>query len=130
MILMAALAVLTVPVTVQTQTPIPLAGNGPYKVGFRLVTLTDTSRDGRAMNEIIWYPATVPTNPTSQQSADVSKLGWANATADTTGAPYPMVLISHGGNGKATNFATLLMGLVTHGFVVVGLDHPGEDSAV
>ena len=129
-VLIMALAVLTVPVTAQTKTPIPLplADDGPQNVGYRVFKLTDASRDGREMSEIIWYPAIAPTNPTEKQSNDARQMGWVDATSDMTGAPYPLIVFSHGANQTAVDFATLEMSLVTHEFVVVGLDHPNDDS--
>src|SRR5215813_5994894 len=92
-VLLGALALFTVPISGQTGPALPLAGMGPYAVGFHLITLKDASRDERGLLTYIWYPAIAPTTPTDKQNQLV-KTGWFDATPDSKAAPYPLIIFS------------------------------------
>ncbi len=132
MILVAALVALVKPSAAQQATVFPLAEPGPYAVGYRLMDFVDASRDGRTVEAAVWYPAIQPQNPDKKQMAlfPPDKWGWLNAKADLKGAPYPLILYSP--NRFGTNLelkdVPLNLPLASHGFVVVGLRHPHDES--
>ena len=90
--------------------PFPLSEPGPYGVGLRRdFAFEDTSRGGRNVGIRIWYPALKPQDSTQTGPT-------VDAVADTTGAPYPLILSSF---VIVSSFAPPL---ASHGFVVVGID--------
>jgi predicted dienelactone hydrolase len=141
MILVAALVVLVKPSAAQGTTVLPLTEPGPYAVGFRLMNFVDASRDGRKIEAAIWYPAIQPENPDKSLMASFppDKWGWLKAKPDLKGAPYPLILYSPRGynpfaipSAPGTNLESmsypLNLPLTSHGFVVVGLSHPQDES--
>ena len=94
-------------------TPYPLSEPGSYdfgtKGGFSQEYLfEDSSRDGRKVGLMIWYPAKLPD--------DATPSGYnIDAELDLSGAPYPVILSS----AKVGS----LFGphLASHGFVVIGV---------
>lgn len=88
----------------------PLSEPGPYHVGIlRGVAFDDVSRGGREVGLTIWYPAV-----TSQDPAPEGPI--PDATADPTGAPYPLIVSS-----SKVGFV-FAPHLASHGFVVVGVN--------
>jgi len=105
--------------SIPSDTPQPaiflLAEPGPYPVGIRRGTsFEDASRNNRKVAVTIWYPATLPEDPTETEP-------YLLAVPDSSGAPYPVVLSSAKAGGV---FGTHL---ASYGFVVVGIS--GQDSA-
>ncbi len=49
---------------------------------------------------------------------------YLNAPADHSGAPYPVLIFSHGWNGFRAQSTFLMQQLASHGYVVVGMEHP------
>jgi predicted dienelactone hydrolase len=87
-----------------------------YQVGVRIMELTDESRDDRTLETYIWYPALV--------SDDAPR----PFPPDTSGAPYPLVIFSHGYTGSPGDASPLFVEhLVSQGFVVAGVDHRDSD---
>jgi predicted dienelactone hydrolase len=100
------------PLVAQQGTP-PVPSPGPYQVGVQIIDFTDKSRDDRKLQTYIWYPA------------HTSKAGPFPAPPDTSGAPYPLVIYSHGwtatpGDEVSSGF---INHLVSQGFVVAAVDH-------
>lgn len=94
------------------ETLAPVGEAGSYQVGIQIMALTDESRDDRNLQTYIWYPALV--------SEDAPR----PYAPDDSGAPYPLVIFSHGGGGAATEGVDLFIEhLVSQGFVVAGVDH-------
>ena len=100
---------------------------GPYFVGTRSFTWLDVSR-WRFITTRVWYPADVgPAGP-----GRVSYLGliagnsFENADSDLSGAPYPVVLFSHGNKGINFQSFSFTEKLASHGFVVLSPDHAGN----
>jgi predicted dienelactone hydrolase len=92
----------------------PITQDGTYQVGERTLELTDESRD-QTLETFIWYPA-LPSDDSTNPSPP-----------DTGGAPYPLVIYSHGWTGAAPNERPVFINhLVSHGFVVVGINHHDE----
>jgi predicted dienelactone hydrolase len=87
---------------------------GPWKVGFRELTFTDSSR-GRELRTAIWYPAVDAT----QSPGSVTK----DAPPDTSGGPYPLIVFSHGHRSINTQSTFLMKAWAGHGFVIVAPNH-------
>jgi predicted dienelactone hydrolase len=86
----------------------PLSAPGPYFPGRRTYQFIDETRDGRPVNITVWYPAVKPEGYAGTLATE--------AETDMSGAPYPLVINStKNGNAFAAH-------LVTHGFVVAGVD--------
>jgi dienelactone hydrolase len=49
---------------------------------------------------------------------------YLNAPADRSGAPYPVLIFSHGWNGFRAQSTFLMQQLASHGYVVIGMEHP------
>jgi predicted dienelactone hydrolase len=99
----------TVPVTqdvAQEPPSFTLSEPGPYYAGNRALTIIDDSRNGRKIELLIWYPA--------QMENDASgKPRVRNASADKSGAPYPLIL-TEADSGRYI----FLSHLATYGFVM------------
>ena len=99
--------------------PTPIAG--PYKVGYREIILTDSTR-GRSLTTAFWYP-TVDGQAGATRAVD-------NGTPDLSGRPYPLIVYSHGDCSRSTNGQAdfLKNAWAAQGFVVVAPDHKGNTS--
>jgi fermentation-respiration switch protein FrsA (DUF1100 family) len=93
---------------------------GPKKVAVRVVQLVDASRtvdsrrggpaaSGRPLPTTVWYPA----NDTA-----------SGAPLNTAGAPYPLVVFSHGLRGTPDDYAPLLRSWAAQGYVVAAPTFP------
>ncbi len=133
----------------------PPEPTGPAPVGLLRTTLADHHRTEpfvpgggpRLIPLRVWYPAAGPgaapaaVFTPSEQRAWETLFGLPEAALDgmagttTAAAPpapcrHPVVLLSHGG-GLSTAFHTAqATELASRGYVVVGVDHPGDASAV
>jgi predicted dienelactone hydrolase len=101
-----------------TTTP-PLAG--PYKVGYQELTFTDSTR-GRTLKTALWYP-TVDGEENATSAFD-------GGAPNLSGAPYPLIVFSHGDHGRSTNGQAdfLKNTWAGQGFVVVAPDHQKNTS--
>ncbi len=80
----------------------------------------------------IWYPAA---DGATTAQIDIGPPGrallvggqFAVDAAPRAGA-YPVILLSHGFGGSAEDLSWLAGGLAAHGFVVIGVDHPGNNA--
>lgn len=98
----------TLPAETQEPNPYPLSEYGPYHVGVRIYTFTDTARNGREVAISIYYPAVPPDGSTG--------IGFfRDASLDPRDAPYPLILSS---TKVANIFAHYL---VSYGFIWVGI---------
>lgn len=84
---------------------------GPYRVGYQELTLVDGAR-GRTLKTAFWYPAI------------------HGVTPDSSGGPYPLIMYSHGDNGRSTGHPDdFLRGAwASEGFVVAAPDHQHNTS--
>lgn len=121
-----------------------LAFSGPYSVGVRTLSATDSQRlnsanfittTERQLVLEVWYP----TQKSHQQSPDVSSATYKDVTRlhkpfalqgeAYRDAPaiaegnFPLVLLSHGFTGYRTQMFYLGEHLASHGYIVVGIDH-------
>lgn len=100
-------------VSAQDEKP-PVSVAGPYQVGTQILNLTDAARDNRELQTFVWYPA------------QVSKDAPRPYLPDDSGAPYPLIIYSHGFGGSPSEFTDVVNRLVSHGFVVAAVDHRDE----
>ena len=111
---------------------------GPFPVGVRTVELIDAARDDRVLTTEVWYPASP-----ADEGRDVAKdtrdsyqllpgfpanwqLAVRDAVASREGAPYPMIVFSHGFGGHRRQSTFFCTHLASHGYVVVAPDHLGN----
>ncbi len=107
--------------TTAQSAPLALARLGPHGVGQRTMTFVDPSRNGRELVTEIWYPAIV--SQEQQAKLAPSFTGLRDAPPDTTGAPYPLILYSHGVTITRLLQADLKYHLASYGFVVAAMEH-------
>jgi predicted dienelactone hydrolase len=127
-----------------------LAGYGEHAIGVRTVRVVNRDQidivnaeaipgegDGnlprydRPLTLEIWYPAIPGGEATPYESflpdgeTPVELLGRATrgADADRSGAPYPLVLVSHGYPGDRFLMSHLAESLASRGYVVASIDH-------
>ena len=98
----------------QDKSPVSVAGS--YQIGFQFMDLTDTSREDRLLKAFVWYPALVAKDTPRPYPPDAS------------GAPYPLIIYSHGYGGAPTEATSIIERLVSHGFVVAAVDHKDLDN--
>jgi predicted dienelactone hydrolase len=135
---------------IDTVTPLApeLAAYGPLAVGVRTLQVTDKNRPDilnikegqptvmydRTLTLEVWYPATLASGQkaggeyrviTRDASVTATLYGKAvrDAAPDTTGAPFPLVIISHGYPGNRFLMSHLGENLASKGFVTVSIDH-------
>lgn len=75
----------------------------------------------RALQTSIWYPAAPGSGPINPASGGV-----VDAPVDGSGAPYPILMFSHGSCGFPNQSTFLTARLASYGFVVVAPPHPGN----
>ena len=95
---------------------------GPFAVGVQSMTFTRTSSTTgapRPLDTVIWYPA--PAGTTGQSSSG----GILNAPL-AGGAPFPLIMFSHGSCGFPAQSVFLTAQLASLGFIVAAPPHPGN----
>ncbi|MDR9392070.1 MAG: dienelactone hydrolase, partial [Trueperaceae bacterium] len=124
-----------------------LAPYGAHDVGVRTFQLVDEGRpdvvnvrsDGtvptydRPFTVEVWHPADLGGGEpggtyavTTRDGATVAELGGRavrDAAPDASGAPYPLVIVSHGYPGNRYLLAHLAENLASKGYVVASIDH-------
>lgn len=141
-----------------TAAPILPAPTGPSPVGRRVLRWTDVSRrevlspsasDRRELVAVIWYPASpsAQARPApyiddidrivkglSRDEASLARKGVAHAVANAPVADattsWPVVFLSPGSGMLPGLYTTFSEDLASHGFVIVGIDHPYDDRSV
>ncbi|MDW8300108.1 MAG: alpha/beta fold hydrolase [Anaerolineae bacterium] len=98
---------------------------GAYAVGTRELSLESLP------NITIWYPAQrIQGQPqrTIYQYGPLRGEGRAyrDGQVDRRGAPYPLIIFSHGLGGARLQSVFYAEHLASHGFVVIAADHPGS----
>ncbi|PJF21916.1 MAG: dienelactone hydrolase [Phototrophicales bacterium] len=128
-----------------------LAARGEYGVGVRTLELVNPDqidisntrndpsvRYDRPLTIEVWYPAIIP-DDAQELTTYESQLGRADqnnvepftflgralrdAEPDTSGAAYPLVIVSHGYPGSRYMMTYLTENLASKGYVVVAIDH-------
>ncbi len=77
----------------------------------------------------LWYPADDPTAAPALQAQNGLFYGF-HAITDAPPAPGPhsVIVLSHGSGGNAPQLGWLARDLAMHGFIVLGVNHPGTTS--
>jgi predicted dienelactone hydrolase len=94
------------------------AERGPYGVGVTEMTFTrpsSTTGEPRVLRTVIWYPT---------DGADATPV--PDAVHATDGAPFPLVLYSHGNGGHPRGAMYLTEQLTSWGFIVAAPPHVGN----
>ncbi len=108
------------------------SGGKTYHVGVTQMSAhfsSTTTTDDRDVTFEVWYPAL---NPTGE--APMMYMGILNGQAtqdsppDASGAPYPLIVFSHGFGGDRFQSIFLTEGLAAAGFVVAAPDHQDADA--
>lgn len=107
----------------------PYAQRGAYTVGTQALRVQSA---GRTLPAWVWYPAAPSLAP--QRYTYTSAYGlWAsdghaleNAVPARNGAPYPLVVYSHGSGSTPLLSLFLLEHLASQGFVVIAAEHVGN----
>jgi dienelactone hydrolase len=93
---------------------------GPFAAGRRTVVFTKPSaidpNQDRVLPTLIWYPAPAGSDPDE-------------APVDTSAAPHPLLLFSHGSCGFPGQSTFLTTVLASYGFIVAAPPHPGNTLA-
>ncbi len=110
--------------------------HGPYWIGAR--DNIEIENGDRPLMGTIWYPALNPDGaeysmPYSSQAEDLVGPEWnilygqalQDAMPDMSGAPYPLIVFSHGWSISRSTNSYLMEHLASYGFVVIAVDHPG-----
>ncbi len=124
---------------------------GPYPVGQALLDWTDTTReepgtddpsDVRQIPVQIWYPAPAgatgdraPYRPRGEafrplwgdESVDFFnsvQTSWIKDVGVNPNGPFPVFVFSHGWNARSSSHGTFLSNVASHGYIVVGINHP------
>ncbi|MFN8465637.1 MAG: serine hydrolase [Caldilineaceae bacterium] len=111
------------------------AVDGPYTVGVRYFTIPAKMEQDRELTATVWYPAEKSDDMAAGMEyeqqfapgeiAPFSVFGHAvvNAPSDASGAPYPLVVYSHGHWSYGQELPYLTEHLASRGFVVISVDH-------
>lgn len=101
-------------------------GPGPYPVGVTQRTFTrasSTTGEPRVLDTVIWYPATPAA---AALPADESLAAPIEAVPERAGAPYPVLVWSHGSGVAPWCCTYLTTHLASHGFVIIAPAHSGN----
>jgi dienelactone hydrolase len=115
---------------------------------------TGSTADRRSIRVVAWYPAEQGTGAPASYVADLDAIAdglvasgevgrleaiglryvgdpaLAGADISAIGATYPVVLLSPGNATNVEFYSAIAEDLASHGFVVIGLDHPFQVAAV
>src|SRR6185503_15952342 len=130
------------------------APTGPSKVGRTRLEWTDASR-GRTIVAYVWYPTDDAHAPRAAYFPEFARIEAAigeKQMKDELGASYDRIkaqpvqsyaladaapkgraaaiIFSHGFGETSLTYAALLEDLASHGYVVFGIEHPGDAYAV
>jgi len=86
-----------------------------------------------ALRTTIWYPAVASAveQPLQVRGLNIFVLGSVAQNAGLAVAPpkFPLILLSHGTGGTALSLAWFGTTLAAHGYIVAGVNHPGNNAA-
>jgi len=114
-----ALAGLVNSTAAQETTFPPLTEPGPYGVGMQVMTFVDESRGDWEVDTYIWYPV----DKTKGTPLRYGSLVLKDAPPDRSGAPYPLIVYSHGWLGVPGEWPKAIEHLASHGYVVAAPQH-------
>lgn len=125
--------------------------DGPFRVGTVMMEWTDKSRKEPATSDLsdlrqvpvqIWYPARVDASvkhAAYRPRIEAFRAAWGDETIDfmnsvrtswieapdiDEGGPFAVFIFSHGWGGRSSSYGTFLSNLASHGYIVIGLNHP------
>jgi predicted dienelactone hydrolase len=98
---------------------------GPYQVGMTSFQLFDMKRL-RLVPTTVWYPAIPQGQSKAKYLLIIEGNAYNEAPHDTKGAPYPLILFSHGFKGLAVQSVSYTEFLASQGYVVAAMDHQGN----
>lgn len=101
----------------------PLTEPGLYGVRLTKMTFVDESREDWELETYVWYPAVKPADAAPAQSVELLK----DAPPDMSGAPYPLILYSHGWTAGSFELADVKAHLASQGYVVAAPQHHDTD---
>ncbi len=103
--------------------PVPSDERGPYEVS--ATTFRDWDARGKYLIVEAWYPATPAEDAEllPYEGVGTRPKVTRDQPADLRGAPYPVVAFSHGYAGIRYQSDFLVQHLVSHGMVVIAVDH-------
>jgi dienelactone hydrolase len=120
---------------------------GPYPIGTQILHLVNdhpldpssAGHDGKRELMIqVWYPAASSraplapyrrlseTTPLSTYQAVLPTHARWNAPFATNNEAFPLLLLNPAWNGRRTYYMYLVEDLVSHGYIVIGVDHTGN----
>jgi len=108
----------------------PYAIDGDYAVGTAELTIED---EERPLTATVWYPADATPGEEPVVSYPLTRLirvggeAYRDAAPLAEGAPYPLIVFSHGSDASRVLYLTLMEHLASRGFVVIAADHPGNN---
>jgi len=104
----------------------------PTTVGFRIYRWSYPAADGsnKRLTTAVWYPAHAKPDAVTRYTSGVLGQARTDATPDTSGAPYPLIVWSHGFTGSGLSAAYLAEHLAARGFVVAAVAHNDPAPAV
>jgi len=118
--------------------------SGPYAVGTHATTLTDAARS-RTLTVQLWFPtdAAAVDTPFDQLELGSNQATYASLLATAPSCPtrsltvavdaqpasgsFPVVVFSHCHSCTRLSQASTAARLASHGFIVAGVDHAGDD---
>ena len=106
-------------VQAQSSDLLPLTEPGPYGVGLVRMQFVDPSREDWSLWTAIWYPADKTDGKTLRNSLALR----GNPPPDRSGAPYPLIIFSHGYGGNNTQLSLVMEYLASQGYVVAAPQH-------
>ena len=125
--------------------------DGPFSVGTVMMEWTDNSRrepgtadlsDMRQIPVQFWYPARADASvkhAAYRPRIEAFRAAWGDETIDfmnsvrtswieapdiDEGGPFAVFIFSHGWGGRSSSYGTFLSNLASHGYIVIGLNHP------
>jgi predicted dienelactone hydrolase len=88
-----------------------------------------------ALRTLVWYPASPDAQehpqffgPPRQQLLDGGRVATGGAAVAPAPAKFPLIVLSHGTGGTGATLAWLGTALATHGYIVVAVNHPGNNA--
>src|SRR5689334_15368604 len=88
--------------------------------GYQVTRITDA--DNRQVQLDIWFP----TDAAEQAHNYGISAGSVASGGAVAGDKLPLILLSHGAMGAASNYSWIAEPLARHGYVVLGVSHFGE----
>ena len=105
--------------------PYDLEGPG-HPVGVMTLDLVDASREGgRRLPTEVWYPA-LRAEGTPESTVDGAPVAHRGAPALRKGAPWPVIVFSHGHRGVPGQSTFLTHAWASRGYVVAAMAHTGN----